>query len=98
MSALINGFEPVDLGTFEEGRDYLALIFNLQKTLMSACRIDELSPDIAFWVSQTALQDEVLEALVNFKDFTKPWKRDGVLDKEAVQEEVVDQLFFLVIS
>lgn len=96
MPALINGFPVFDPTDFEAANDELAVIFNMQRALMSACEIENLSPDAAFWVTQTAALDEVLESLENFKDLTKPWKRNANLNMDAVQEEVVDQLFFLV--
>lgn len=92
----VNGFPVFDPTNFEIADDALAVIFNMQRALMSACEIENLPPDTAFWVTQTAALDEVLESLENFKDLTKPWKRNANLNMDAVQEEVVDQLFFLV--
>jgi uncharacterized protein YabN with tetrapyrrole methylase and pyrophosphatase domain len=96
MPALINGFPVFDPTDFEAANDELAVIFNMQRALMSACEIENLPPDVAFWVTETAAMDEILESLENFKDLTKPWKRNANLNMDAVQEEVVDQLFFLV--
>lgn len=95
---LVNGFEQFDPVAFEEGEVNLATIFNLQRLLMSACQLENLTPDVAFWVTQNALVDESMEAIENFKDLTKPWKRNTTLDMEHTREEVVDQLFFVVQS
>ena len=39
-----------------------------------------------------------MEALENFKDLSKPWKRNTEADIEHVKGEVIDQLFFVLQS
>ncbi len=96
--SIVGGFEKFDPVAFEEAEVNFATVFNLQRLLMSACQLENLSPDISFWVTQNALVDESMEAIENFKDLTKPWKRNTTLDIEHTREEVVDQLFFVVQS
>lgn len=95
MPTLVSGFQKFDPVDFEEGTGKLATILNLQRVLMSACQVEELEPDAAFLVTELALIDEAMESVENFKNLSKPWKRDTKLDAEAVKGEVIDQLFFV---
>lgn len=98
MPTLINGFQGFDPVDFEDGVDRLAFLMNKQRILMSACEVENLAPDVAFLVTQLALVDEAMEALENFKDLSKPWKRNTEADIEHVKGEVIDQLFFVLQS
>ncbi len=95
---VVSGFPAFDPTAFEDVVDptELETMMNLQRLLMSACEIDKLPPDIAFWVTGTALVGEANEALENFQDLTKPWKRNTNVDLPAVQGEAIDVLFFLL--
>lgn len=97
MSAqLVNGFDNFDPTAFESDTEKLATILNLQRVLMSACQVEVLNPDVAFLVTELALLDEVMEGVENFKNLSKPWKRNTELDVEATKGEVIDQLFFVI--
>lgn len=98
MPTLINGFQGFDPVDFEDGVDRLAFLMNKQRILMSACEVENLTPDAAFLVTQLALVDEAMEALQNFKDLSKPWKRNVLADIEYIKSEVIDQLFFVLQS
>ena len=39
--------------------------------------------------------DEVMEAVENLKNLSKPWKRNSELNLEEAKSEVIDQLFFV---
>lgn len=95
---VVSGFPAFDPTAFEDVVDptELETMLNLQRMLMSACEIDKLPVDIAFWVTGTALAGEANEALENFQDLTKPWKRNTTVNLPAVQEEAIDVLFFLL--
>jgi NTP pyrophosphatase (non-canonical NTP hydrolase) len=94
---VISGFPVFDPTLFEEGEDSpLALVFNKQRTLMSACGIENMAAWQAFYVSIFALMGEAVEAGYNFQDLTKPWKRNQIADIPHLKEEVVDMLFFVV--
>jgi dimeric dUTPase (all-alpha-NTP-PPase superfamily) len=95
---VVSGFPAFDPTAFEDVVDptELETMLNLQRMLMSACEIDKLPVDIAFWVTGTALVGEANEALENFQDLTKPWKRNTTVNLPAVQEEAIDVLFFLL--
>lgn len=98
MQTLVAGFpqfDPVAFEDVDEPTD-LQVMFNLQRLLMSACGIEEMPPDLAFWITSDALVGEANEAAVNFRDQTKPWKRNAVADIPALKEEVVDQFFFVM--
>jgi len=98
MQTLVAGFPQFDPTAFEDTNEPtdLEVIFNLQRLLMSACGIEDLPPDLAFWITSDALVGEANEAAENFRDLTKPWKRNPVADIPALKEEVIDQLFFVV--
>jgi dimeric dUTPase (all-alpha-NTP-PPase superfamily) len=98
---MIFGFPNFDPVAFEEGEGAekatdLQVVFNLQRMLMSACGVEQLPPDVAFWVTASALSAEVSEAIENFADLTKPWKRNITASIPHIKEEVVDQLFFVL--
>lgn len=98
MQTLVAGFPVFDPVAFEEVGDPtdLQVMFNLQRLLMSACGIDAMPADLAFWITSDALVGEANEAAVNFRDLTKPWKRNAVADLPALKEEVIDQFFFVM--
>ena len=100
MPTLVAGFPAFDPTDFEDvdNPNDLQVMFNLQRMLMSACGIEQLPPDIAFWITNDALIAEAQEATHNFVDLTKPWKRNATADLEALREEVVDQWFFVMQS
>lgn len=97
-SSLVSGFQKFDPTSFEEDGDALSVVFNLQRMLMSACEVEILTPDVAFWVTQQALIAEVSEAVENFADLTKPWKRSVSANIQHLKEEVIDELFFVMQS
>lgn len=98
FTSLVNGFEKFDPTAFEdvENPTGLQVMWNLQRMLMSACQVGDLPPDIAFWVTSQALINEMGEALENFADLTKPWKRNTQADMQYIKEELVDVWFFLM--
>lgn len=98
LTSLVNGFEKFDPTAFEESENLsgLQIMWNKQRMLMSACEVDNLPPDVAFWVTSQALINEVGEALENFADLTKPWKRNTQADMDYIKKELVDVWFFLM--
>ena len=96
--SLVSGFPEFDPSAFEgvENPTGLQVMWNLQRMLMSACQVDGLPPDIAFWVTSQALINEMGEALENFADLTKPWKRNPNADMDYVKKELIDVWFFLM--
>lgn len=98
MSTLVNGFPSFDPTAFEERGAEFSTLMNLQRVLMSACEVENLTPDVAFFVTQLAAMDEIMEALENYKNLSKPWKRDPDVNLEEVKGEVIDQLFFVLQS
>ena len=87
---------PQVSGEFSNGDTDLDTLLNLQKSLMHSCGVFDLPPDIALWVTGTALAAEVAEVTEPFSDLTKPWKRDKVLYVEPMKEEAIDVLHFLL--
>lgn len=102
MPTLVAGFPQFDPTSFENDEEIgspisdLQAMFNLQRLLMSACGIENMPADLAFWITNDALIAEAQEATHNFVDQTKPWKCNAVADIPALKEEVVDQFFFVM--
>ena len=98
LTNLVDGFPKFDPTAFEdvENPNGLQVMWNLQRMLMSACEVEALTPDVAFWVTRQALINEMGEALENFADLTKPWKRNVNIDLDYVKKELVDVWFFLM--
>ena len=65
MSTLVNGFPNFDPTAFEERGAEFSTLMNLQRVLMSACEVENLTPDVSFFVTQLAALDEIMEALEN---------------------------------
>ena len=91
-----NEFEPsTSFGEGAENED-LQKLMNAQRTLMHACGVFNLPPDIALWVTVSALQAEASELIEFFGDLTKPWKAQKAVHLPAVKEEAIDVLHFLL--
>lgn len=65
----------------------------LQKRLMTACGVFELSKDEQLEVSFLNIAGESIEAMGFVLDKTKPWK-ESVLDIDKVKEEIIDVYHF----
>lgn len=91
-----DGFEPNELFTSGATAQDFEKLLNAQKALMHACGVFDLPPDIALWVTVSALQMEAGELIAFFGDLTKPWKAQKAVHLPAVKEEAIDILHFLL--
>lgn len=89
-------FEPAESFTSGAAAHDVEKLINAQRNLMHACGVFDLPPDIALWVTVSALQMEAGELIAFFGDLTKPWKAQKAVHLPAVKEEAIDVLHFLL--
>lgn len=73
--------------------DFIRDHMELQKRLMKACGVFELSKDEQLEVTFLNIAGESIEAMGFVLDRTKPWK-ESVFDVDKVKEEVIDVYHF----